>query len=135
MKDFRNLTVWQKAHSLTLRIYKLTARFPGDERFGVTSQMRRCSASIGANIAEGCGKRGNAEFQRFLQIASGSASELTYHLLLSHDLGYLNGESYEEIDKELGQLRRMLTCLVQKSRTSASWPSANCQVPSAGSPA
>jgi|SRR5579864_4154096 len=87
MKDFRDLKVWEKAHQLTLAIYRLTATFPREERFGLTSQVRRCSASIGANIAEGCGKRGNAEFQRFLQIASGSASELDYHLLLSHDLG------------------------------------------------
>src|SRR5207245_3505899 len=79
MKDFRK--VWERAHELTLELYRMTGRFPREELFGLTSQIRRCSASIGANIAEGCGKRGNAEFQRFLQIASGSASELDYHLL------------------------------------------------------
>jgi four helix bundle protein len=88
MKDFRNLQVWERAHHLTLTVYKMTANFPTEERFGLTSQIRRCSASIGANIAEGCGKRGNGEFQRFLQIASGSASELDYHLLLERDLGF-----------------------------------------------
>jgi four helix bundle protein len=86
MKDFRNLKVWERAHELTLELYRMTGRFPREELFGLTSQIRRCCASIGANIAEGCGKRGNAEFQRFLQIASGSASELDYHLLLAHDL-------------------------------------------------
>ena len=89
MKDFRRLDVWQKAHRLTLEVYRLTKSFPLDERFGLTSQMRRCSASIAANIAEGCGRGSNAEFHRFLQMAMGSASELEYHLLLSRDLGYL----------------------------------------------
>ncbi len=71
MKDFRNLKVWEKAHGLTLAVYKASGRFPRQELFGLTSQMRRCSASIGANIAEGCGKLGNNEFHRYLQIASG----------------------------------------------------------------
>jgi four helix bundle protein len=65
MKDFRDLKVWERAHQLTLRVYKVSAHFPREELFGLISQMRRCSASIGANIAEGCGKRGNNEFQRF----------------------------------------------------------------------
>lgn len=82
--------------------------------FGLTSQMRRCSASIGANIAEGCGKKGDGEFQRFLQIASGSASELEYHLLLSHDLGYLATADYEQLASSLTELRKMLTGLVQR---------------------
>jgi four helix bundle protein len=85
MKDFRRLKVWEKVHGLTLEIYMVTARFPREEMYGLTSQMRRCSASIGANIAEGCGKRGNNELHRFLYIASGSASELDYHLLLARD--------------------------------------------------
>lgn len=114
MKDFRSLEVWNRAHALTLSIYKVTVGFPTEERFGLTSQMRRCTASIGANIAEGCGKRGNAEFQRFLQIASGSASETEYHLLLAHDLGYLNESTHRELIRQLTPLRRMLTSLIQK---------------------
>jgi four helix bundle protein len=117
MKDFRNLEVWERAHALTLSIYKATVRFPADERFGLTSQMRRCSASIGANIAEGCGKRGNPEFQRFLQIASGSASEIEYHLLLANDLGYLSESAHRELMQQLTPLRRMLTSLIQKVET------------------
>jgi four helix bundle protein len=117
MKDFRNLEVWTRAHALTLSIYKATLNFPGDERLGLTSQTRRCSASIGANIAEGCGKRGNGEFQRFLQIASGSASEVEYHLLLAHDLGYLTQPAYLELMQRLTPLRRMLTSLIQKVET------------------
>jgi four helix bundle protein len=114
MKDFRNLNVWHKAHELTLEIYRVTARFPREELYGLTSQMRRCSASIGANIAEGCGKRSNAEFQRFLQIASGSGSELDYHLLLARDLRLLADTDYDRVVKELSIMRRMLTALLQK---------------------
>jgi four helix bundle protein len=80
----------------------------------LTSQIRRGSASIGANIAEGCGKRGNNEFQRFLQIASGSASELDYHILLARDLGLLSKAAYQALAADLAALRRMLTALVRK---------------------
>jgi len=114
MKDFRDLKVWERAHCLTLDVYRATNRFPREELYGLTSQMRRCSASIGANIAEGCGKRGNNEFQRFLQIASGSASELDYHLLLACDLGFLARIDHERLAGELSQLRKMLTSLLQK---------------------
>ena len=76
MQDFRNLKVWEKAHSLTLDVYRATKSFPREEMYGVTSQMRRASASIGANIAEGVCRRGDAGFARFLHIAVGSASEL-----------------------------------------------------------
>ena len=114
MKDFRNLKVWERAHELTLELYRMTGRFPREELFGLTSQIRRCSASIGANIAEGCGKRGNAEFQRFLQIASGSASELDYHLLLAHDLNLITREHYQRVAGDLLHLRKKLTSLLQK---------------------
>src|ERR1700689_5776992 len=96
MKNFRDLQVWSKAHNATLDVYRVTSSFPKEELFGLTSQMRRCSASIAANIAEGCGKRGNNEFHRFLQIASGSASELDYHLLLARDLGFLPDKDFRE---------------------------------------
>jgi len=114
MKNFRDLKVWEKAHHLTLDVYRTSSRFPREELYGLTSQMRRCSASIGANIAEGCGKRGNNEFQRFLQIASGSASELDYHFLLARDLLFLPDADYARMEGELSTLRRMLTSLLQK---------------------
>jgi four helix bundle protein len=114
MKDFRHLNVWQKAHQLTLVVYKTTKQFPREEIYGLTSQIRRCSSSVAANIAEGCGRRGNPEFQRFLQIASGSASELDYHLLLAHDLGFLDERDYKNLAVELTVMRRMLTSLLQK---------------------
>src|SRR4051812_2439207 len=67
MQDFKNLEVWNKAHNLTLVLYKATSRFPKEELFGLTSQIRRCSASIGANIAEGTGRTGHAELHRFFR--------------------------------------------------------------------
>jgi four helix bundle protein len=81
MQDFKNLVTWQKAHSLAIVIYQATANFPKDELYGLTSQIRRSCTSIPANIAEGCGREGNSDFGRFLQISIGSASELKYHLL------------------------------------------------------
>ncbi|MGD0823872.1 MAG: four helix bundle protein [Terriglobales bacterium] len=91
MRNYRDLVVWEKAHRLTLAVYRNTRGFPNDERFGLTSQMRRSSASIAANLAEGCGRRSDGEMGRFIQIAMGSGAELSYHLLLAKDLGFLEG--------------------------------------------
>jgi four helix bundle protein len=88
MKDFRDLQVWTKAHALTLTCYRETSDFPKSEMYGLTSQIRRSAASIAANIAEGCGKRGNGDFQRFLGIAAGSASEVECHFLLLATSGF-----------------------------------------------
>lgn len=112
MKDFRDLKVWERAHNLTMEIYRVTRNFPPEERYGLTSQIRRSTASIAANIAEGCGRRGHGEFHRFLQIAAGSASELDYHLLLVRDLGILEKRTYELLIQRLAELRRMLTALI-----------------------
>jgi four helix bundle protein len=89
MQDFKRLKVWQKSHSLTLKIYYATSTFPDRERFGIISQMRRAAASVPANIAEGCGRYGRAEFRQFLHLSVGSASELQYFLLLARDLRLL----------------------------------------------
>ncbi len=105
-----------KAHLLTVTIYQATSVFPRDELFGLTSQIRRASVSIPANIAEGCGRERNAELAHFLQIASGSARELEYHLLLSHDLQFLSNQSYEHLDKLVGEVRKMLITLIKKLR-------------------
>lgn len=112
MRDFRSLEVWQAAHQITLALYKITKNFPREELYGLTSQIRRCSASIAANIAEGCGRRGEGEFHRFLQMASGSASELDYHLILSHDLGLLKRGDYQQLTGDLSTLRRRLSALI-----------------------
>jgi four helix bundle protein len=114
MKDFRELKVWERGHQMTLISYKLTSEFPRHELFGLANQIRRCSASIPANIAEGCGRLGNAELHRFLQIACGSASELEYHFLLAKDLGYLPQPAYDSAHKQLLDLKRMLVALTRK---------------------
>jgi four helix bundle protein len=114
MKNFRDLQVWSKAHELTLRVYRETARFPREELFGLTSQIRRCSASVAANIAEGCGRRGNAELHRFLQIATGSASELEYHLLLARDLGYFEAGVYQDLSTAAEEVKKMLSSLSKR---------------------
>ena len=92
MKDFRNLKVWEKAHLLTLKIYKVTEEFPREELYGLTSQIRRACVSIPTNIAEGCVRSSDADFSRFLYIALGSTSELEYLILLSMDLKFIKNE-------------------------------------------
>ncbi|MBV9469722.1 MAG: four helix bundle protein [Abitibacteriaceae bacterium] len=114
MKDLKELKVWQKSHHLTLNVYRASNEFSKSELYGLTSQMRRACASIPANIAEGCGRKGDAEFARFLQIAMGSACELEYHLLLAHDLGYLPATNYLLLSQNTIEVKRMLTVLIQK---------------------
>ena len=114
MKDFRKLMVWEKAHQLTLAIYHVTAVFPSEETYGLTSQMRRAASSIPSNIAEGCGREGDAELSRFCTIARGSASELEYQILLSRDLKMMQPDDYERLTQQAVEIKRMLTVLVQK---------------------
>lgn len=99
---------------MTLTIYKRTRTFPNDELYGLTSQMRRASASVGANIAEGCGRRSDAEMKRFTQIARGSANELECHLLLARDLHYLSIDEFEELEAKILEIQRMLAALSQR---------------------
>ncbi len=113
MQDFKRLLVWKKAHEMTLSVYRMTETFPSEERFGLTSQLRRSCASIPANIAEGCGRGGNKELSRFLQIALGSAKESEYHLLLAKDLKYITREVYNEADSKLDEVKRMLSGFVK----------------------
>ena len=113
-KDFHDLKVWQKAHQLTLAVYQLTARFPREEPYGLTTQIRRSSSSIAANLAEGCGRNGDAELARFCWIVLGSASELQYHLLLASDLHLLEAKDYRRLAQQTTEVKRMLTALLQK---------------------
>jgi four helix bundle protein len=114
VKDFRELKVWQKAHQLTLAVYRITAAFPREELYGLTSQLRRAGSSIAANLAEGCGRNGDMEFARFCSMAMGSASELEYHLLLAKDLKLIKSTDYQELDQRATEVKRMLTALMQK---------------------
>jgi four helix bundle protein len=106
--------VWAKAHELTVVIYRTTREFPKEELFGLTSQMRRAASSIGANIAEGCGRKSDGELTRFLHIARGSAVELENHLLLARDLEYLPGTQCNAFVKQVDEVQRMLTALIQQ---------------------
>ena len=101
---------------MTLAIYKATRVFPKEELYGLTSQIRRSGASIPANIAEGCGRDGDRELSRFLQIAMGSASEVEYHLLLAYNLGFLEERDYEQLNSEVVEVKRMLAALIKKTR-------------------
>jgi four helix bundle protein len=116
MQDFRKLSVWKKAHRLTLNVYELTSDFPDDERYGLISQMRRSSASIGANIAEGCGSGSDADFARFVQMALRSASELEYQLLLARDLTMLSEKPHRAATHHTQEVKRMLSGLLEKLR-------------------
>ena len=114
MQPFRKLVVWQKAHELTLALYRITKTFPADERYGLTAQIRRSAASVGANLAEGCGRRSRQELARFACIALGSASELEYHLLLAAELQYVPADQYSPVDKRVVQVKRMLAGQIGK---------------------
>jgi len=97
MKPYERFEAWQLCHQLTLAVYRATGTFPAEERYGLVAQARRAAFSAPANIAEGSAKRGRAEFRRYLDIAIGSLSELSYTLRLSQDLGYLNDTSASEL--------------------------------------
>lgn len=114
MQDFKNLRVWARAHELTLEIYALTRTFPREERFGLAAQLRRSSASIGMNMAEGTARRGDAELRRFLHFSMGSASELQYQLLLARDLGYLPADRYEGLAHRASEIKKMTSSLIRK---------------------
>lgn len=114
MEDFKDLKVWTKAHQLTLALYQQTRFFPKDEIYGLTRQIRRAASSIGANIAEGCGRRSDPEMKRFVQIARGSASELECHLLLAKDLRFLTEQEFSALQTKVLEVQRMLASLVQR---------------------
>jgi four helix bundle protein len=114
MQDFKKLKVWEKAHQLTLEVYSSSKKFPKDEMFALTSQIRRASSSVAANIAEGCGRKSKNEFSHFLAIAIGSISEVEYFLLLSKDLNYMTQTEYEKLNNMANETKRMLISFQQK---------------------
>src|SRR5688500_14881682 len=114
MKDYRTLNVWKSGHALTLEVYKQTKAFPKEELFALTSQLRRAAASIPANIAEGCGRDGDAELKRFLNIALGSACEVDYFVLLAGELGYLDPKVHASLADDTIQLRRQIGAFIRK---------------------
>ncbi len=116
MQDFKNLAVWTKSHELVVEVYRSTTRVSDRSYPGLMSQMRRAASSIPTNIVEGCGHRSQSEFARFLQMAGASALELSYHLLLAHDLGAIGDIAYAKLDARTLQVRQMLGGLLRKVR-------------------
>jgi len=116
MKDFRKLKVWERGHQLALKMYQATTSYPKNELYGLTSQSRRAATSIPTNLAEGCGRKGDAEFARFVQIAMGSACELEYLLILANDLGYLKHDDSDALSADVIEVKQMLSGLLQKLR-------------------
>lgn len=114
MRDYKKFSVWQKSHQLTLDVYKAIMVFPKEELFGLTSQIKRSSASIQTNIAEGCGRNSDKDFCRFLYISFGSANELEYQIVLSTDLSFLNLESSQKLLIQIEEIKKMLNALIIK---------------------
>lgn len=114
MHNYKKLEVWNKGIELASAIYKVTKNFPKEEKFGIISQMRRCSVSISSNIAEGSGRNSDSEFRQFLNISFGSCSELETQLIISQNLEYLTKDEFEEITAELNEIQRMLFTLIKK---------------------
>ena len=114
MRDYKKYDIWKLSHLLTLEIYKITENYPKEEIFGLTSQIRRASSSIGINIVEGCGRGSDEDFKRFLRNASGSAFEVEYILLLSKDLNYISEEKFLELSPKAEELKMKISKLILK---------------------
>ncbi len=114
MKSFKGLIVWQKAMALARKIYTISQNFPRDELYGITSQLRRCSVSIPANIAEGYGRYSPQDNRRFLRIANGSLYELQTLVELAHDLGYIMDNDFGIIEDNSDEMGRILSGYIKK---------------------
>jgi four helix bundle protein len=122
LRDYKRLKVWPKAHSLALDVYRATEPFPRSERFGLTSQIRRAAVSVSSNIAEGCGRRTEADFARFLDQAAGSTHELSAQLLPAKDLGYLDLADFARLAAQADEVGRMLNSLLDRIRVGPTLP-------------
>lgn len=109
---FEHLKVWQKSHQLVLDIYKITKKFPGEEKFSLVDQIKRSSSSIPTNIVEGNERKTKSEFIQFLYISKGSCAETKYHLLLSRDLGYISDLEYQELSDKTIEISKMLSSFI-----------------------
>ncbi|MBI2967408.1 MAG: four helix bundle protein [Bacteroidetes bacterium] len=122
ISNFRNLDVWQKAHQLTLEVYRITKNYPQDEKFGLTSQMRRAAVSVPANIVEGFRKFGIKDKVNFYNIAHASLDELRYYFLLSKDLAYINEENLKSLDDSGEEISMMLNGLISSTKRRKIFP-------------
>ena len=118
MVDYKNYVVWQRSHQLVLDVYSATEKFPKSEQFGIASQLNRAVLSIPTNIAEGCGRETQKELVRFLYIASGSAHEADYLLLVSKDLNFLDETIALPLINELDEIKKMLASLIRTIKKS-----------------
>ncbi len=110
---FENLKVYMKAHDFVIKIYKITKSFPKYETFGLTSQIRRASISIVANIVEGNARNHKKEFIQFLYLSNGSLEEVKYYLILSRDLSYISNSTYEDLQKNAEEISKMINSLIR----------------------
>ena len=113
MGDYRELSVWKRAHALALAIYRSTRSFPDSERYGLVAQLRRAAVSVVSNMAEGSGRQSDRELARFLRIARGSVCEIQCQLLLSRDLEYLHFDSWTILDADCREVSMMLNALIR----------------------
>ena len=113
MGDYRNLSVWKRAHMLALGVFRSTASFPLSERYGLAAQLRRAATSVVSNIAEGSGRHSNRDEMRFFRIARGSVSELECQLLLSRDIGFLEVQAWTQLDHDCHEVGKMLNGLIR----------------------
>ena len=113
LKNYRDLKVWQKSYTFCLQIYQETRKLPNEEKFGLTSQIRRSAVSIPSNIAEGYGRKTTADYLRFLSIAYGSLCELETQIMLAGDLSYLENGDLESLLANLSEIERMLKALIR----------------------
>lgn len=114
MQDFTKLLVWQKSHSFTVNLYKISSSFPQEEKYGLTNQIRRASISIESNIAEGCGRDGDKEFSRFLDIAQGSCYEVKCQIFIARDLGYISADKSNLVVLKIDEIMKMIYGLKSK---------------------
>tara|TARA_R110000868_G_scaffold37672_6_gene133005 strand:+ start:6843 stop:7193 length:351 start_codon:yes stop_codon:yes gene_type:complete len=114
VRNFKKYDIWVLSHALTLKIYEITNSFPKEEIYGLISQIRRATSSIPTNISEGCGRESDTEFNRFLTIAIGSASEVEYLIILAKDLNYLNEDSFNKLNEDINTIKRKIYTLKQK---------------------
>ena len=114
MRDFRKYEVWQLSHSLVLDVYQISKGFPKEEQFNITSQLRRACASIPTNISEGCGRNSDKEFNQFLNIALGSASESECLIILSQDLNFIDSETSIQLLEKINHIKSKIFKLKEK---------------------
>jgi len=117
IKSFEDLFVWKEGHSLVLMVYAATSTFPESEKFGLSSQMRRCAVSITSNIAEGFSRKGYKEKINFYYISAGSFSELKNQLLIARDVNYLSKKSFDELMDKTNSVHKLLNLFISKTKT------------------